>query len=237
MRWRLLAISIVLLIAAISANVVAEHFGGAWIWAAGCLTGGFLVGLMALGDMPPSYIGNFQLGEWGEKATAKALKPLLRNGWEVLHDLQHDYGNIDHVVVGPSGIYLLDSKWVVGQAEVTEDGLRVRRWEDNENTYIHHENLGSRMRRAAADLHDRVQGKSRINHFVQAVVVVHGGFAGPPQQVNSVTYLSGDQLEAYLRGQQPALTSDRAQQIAAVIFSAYPDPRDDRLASTAPLGR
>jgi hypothetical protein len=54
------------------------------------------------------------LGLYGEKAVAEALVPLLTEGYHVFHDVPCEYGNatfdIDHVVIGPSGIYCIETK-------------------------------------------------------------------------------------------------------------------------------
>ncbi|MFJ7592499.1 nuclease-related domain-containing protein [Streptomyces sp. NPDC097617] len=52
-------------------------------------------------------------GAVGERATAARLKPLVREGWTVLHDRALPTGdaNVDHLLVSPSGVVIvLDSK-------------------------------------------------------------------------------------------------------------------------------
>src|SRR5713226_7542656 len=51
-------------------------------------------------------------GARGERETAKELRPLTRRGWVVLHDrvIPGCPGNVDHIVVGPTGIHVVDSK-------------------------------------------------------------------------------------------------------------------------------
>jgi hypothetical protein len=75
-------------------------------------------------DSPPPHIENWRTGARGEHRTAKALAPLRRDGWILLHDLPDDHpggrqGNLDHIAIGPGGVYLLDSKWLGGDATVT----------------------------------------------------------------------------------------------------------------------
>jgi hypothetical protein len=54
------------------------------------------------------------LGLYGEKAVAEALVPLLAEGYQVFHDVPCEYGNavfnIDHIVIGPSGVYCIETK-------------------------------------------------------------------------------------------------------------------------------
>jgi hypothetical protein len=51
-------------------------------------------------------------GAEGERRTARLLAPLERHGYQVFHDLAvpRSPANVDHVVVGPTGVYVIDSK-------------------------------------------------------------------------------------------------------------------------------
>jgi len=51
-------------------------------------------------------------GAAGERRTARLLSPLERHGWVVLHDLAvpDSRANIDHLVIGPGGVLVIDSK-------------------------------------------------------------------------------------------------------------------------------
>lgn len=55
---------------------------------------------------------SFDWGGYGEELTARYLNPLSGDGWWVLHDLAvpASDANIDHIVVGPPGIFVVDSK-------------------------------------------------------------------------------------------------------------------------------
>lgn len=66
---------------------------------------------------------NFESGAVGELAVAAAVAPLTIAGWFVLHDrsLPHG-GNLDHVLVGPGGVFVLDAKNWSG-AVVTRGGV------------------------------------------------------------------------------------------------------------------
>ncbi len=53
---------------------------------------------------------NNALGLQGEMFTGEELNQLMLCGCRVFHDIQFDYGNIDHVVVSPSGVYSINTK-------------------------------------------------------------------------------------------------------------------------------
>jgi hypothetical protein len=48
-------------------------------------------------------------GSWGEEQTAEELRKLGPD-WYVAHNIANDHGNWDHIVVGPAGVFLVDSK-------------------------------------------------------------------------------------------------------------------------------
>ena len=69
----------------------------------------------------------YERGAAGEERTAHALAMLPASGWFVLHDVRWPgkrFANIDHVVVGPGGVFVIDSKAWSGRVEVRDGVLR-----------------------------------------------------------------------------------------------------------------
>lgn len=58
--------------------------------------------------------GNHYLGWFGERLTAEELEPLKSRGWRIFHDVPVSSGkaewNIDHVAVGPGGVFAIETK-------------------------------------------------------------------------------------------------------------------------------
>jgi hypothetical protein len=63
-------------------------------------------------------------GAAGERRTARLLGPLERQGWVVLHDLAvpSSRANIDHLVIGPGGVFVIDSKQYRGRLQLDRSG-------------------------------------------------------------------------------------------------------------------
>ena len=63
-------------------------------------------------------------GAAGERRTARLLGPLERQGWVVLHDLAvpGSRANLDHVVIGPGGVFVVDSKQYRGRLQLDPSG-------------------------------------------------------------------------------------------------------------------
>ena len=75
---------------------------------------------------------NFQAAALSEPLTAATLAPLADQGWRILHDRRwpgSTRGNVDHVVIGPGGVAVLDTKhW--SQSVQVRDG-RLWRGDDD----------------------------------------------------------------------------------------------------------
>jgi Nuclease-related domain len=63
-------------------------------------------------------------GAAGERRTARLLDPLERHGWAILHDLAipGSRANIDHLVIGPGGVFVIDSKHYRGRLRLDGSG-------------------------------------------------------------------------------------------------------------------
>jgi hypothetical protein len=63
-------------------------------------------------------------GAAGERRTARLVDPLERHGWVVLHDLAvpGSRANIDHLVIGPGGVFVIDSKQYRGRLQLDSSG-------------------------------------------------------------------------------------------------------------------
>jgi Nuclease-related domain len=105
-------------------------------------------------------------GADGERRTARLLAPLERHGWAVLHDLAipGSPANIDHLVVGPGGVLVIDSKQ-----------YRRRLWMDSYGLRWHGRDLlvaALRKVRWEADQADEILGVADVQ--VAAIVAIHG---------------------------------------------------------------
>jgi hypothetical protein len=92
-----------------------------------------LVGLMAatlvgwrLRFRPSEQARTWQRGAQGERHTARLLDRLTRDGYVVFHDLAvpgNTSANVDHLVIGPTGVFVIDSKQWTGSVQQGADGL------------------------------------------------------------------------------------------------------------------
>lgn len=70
---------------------------------------------------------SWEAGAAGERAVAAALAELEAAGWRVLHDVHwpgRPRANLDHVVVGPGGVVVVDAKNWSGTVKISNGVLR-----------------------------------------------------------------------------------------------------------------
>jgi hypothetical protein len=74
---------------------------------------------------PSEQARSWQRGAQGERRTARLLDRLTRDGYVVFHDLAvpDSPANVDHLVIGPSGVFIIDSKQWTGSVHQGADGL------------------------------------------------------------------------------------------------------------------
>lgn len=70
---------------------------------------------------------DYQLGFEGERYVGEALTPLIADGFDVFHDVPFDGYNIDHVLVGPPGVFTVETK--TRRKPINADGKKEYRVE------------------------------------------------------------------------------------------------------------
>ena len=97
---------------------------------------------------------------------------MTSSGWTLLHDLPRAYGgNIDHVIVGPGGVYLLESKDLTGVVSVRHGTLSLR-WREDPRDGYENPHIAPRARAAAAELSAHLRATVGTRVWVQPVVVI-----------------------------------------------------------------
>lgn len=155
-------------------------------------------------------------GAAGERATGRALDGLPK-GYVVRHDLvlPGTRANIDHVVIGPTGVYTIETKnYAKG---ITIKGGRAT--------------TGGRSAQPAVDQANRqAQAMSTaLGVAVQPIVCVQGGGveAGVfgKAVVEGVRFCSGPRLAKLLTSDPSALDPDQVAQLAALPLARKGSPR------------
>jgi hypothetical protein len=182
----------------------------------GALGGGVMALYLSLRDAPPWHIERWRVGHEGERRTAKVLRE-LNSDWTVWHDVPGRKGtNIDHVVLGPSGLYLLDSKNYSGEGHVEGRALEIR-WLEDPGAGWSHRRLIPRMRAANATLKEQVQEVTGLPLWVQPVVVLWMHFPGESVEVDGIRFIRGGLLGEWLSSRRAGSSPQDSASIAHAV--------------------
>jgi hypothetical protein len=184
--------------------IVAGHWAA---WIAGMVFGVGAGAIIAVRESPPGYIENWQVGAEGERKTEKALQALERPPWLVVHDVEHPRGNYDHIVVGPAGVFLLDSKNLLGVVYMRDGQPYLRRRLDPDADarcgWVRSGALSG-----AAGLYKELRRRGCRPPWVHAVVVLWSDFEEGVHEDGSCVLVHGSRLCQWI-SERPA-TLDQA---------------------------
>jgi hypothetical protein len=140
---------------------------------------------------------NWMRGARAERAVGETLNGLRSDGWVVMHDIeQGGEGNIDHLVSGPNGVYLVETK--------------ERRYDDRHLP---------KAKRQAAKVHDE------LGVWVTPVVCLHER-RGEPFCAQGVWVVPRQHLVGWLLAQRNRpVDIDRLRRFADRLGTADAEPR------------
>lgn len=181
-----------------------------WLASAIIITGVAAIAYLRL--IPKAW--NLVRGERGERKIGEILEAARAQGYRAYHDLVEDGFNIDHVVVGPSGIYAIETKFRSGYGEIeyrNGSGLFIvgSKCEDERDPL-------AQARGSARAVRVKLKEQTSTNYPVKAVLVYVGDWkiknAG---RDTDVAVLSTNELENYFVRYQPELSPNEIQMIAS----------------------
>lgn len=122
---------------------------------------GMLLSRLTLGILrAPDY--PWRVGAESEEAVGRELLK-LPPGWFVRHDIMiGENWNADHVVVGPPGAFVLDTKFRSGEVKTTRAGIRV----DGRKT-----KMADKVQDQAREISGRLRDAAQMRTWVQPVLV------------------------------------------------------------------
>jgi Nuclease-related domain len=146
-------------------------------------------------------------GAAGERRTARLLSPLERHGWVVLHDLAvpGSSANLDHLVIGPGGVFVIDSKHYRGRFQLDSSGrLRHGRYP-----------LAPALRAVDFEADQAAQVLPDPDVVVVPIVAVHGAQVPWGKVVmNGVPVVAAGRLPSMLRALPAVLGPERVAAVA-----------------------
>jgi len=156
----------------------------------------------------------------GERAVGQYLERLRADGYEVFHDVIGDGFNVDHVLIGPAGVFTIEtksySKPASGPAEISFDGEQVAigGWQPDRNPVI-------QARAQAGWLRALLKETTGREFTILPVIVYPGWFVkqdGRPK--TPLWVLNPKALPQFLKNRDPALGKSDIQ-LAAYHLSRF----------------
>lgn len=157
----------------------------------------------------------------GEKAVGQYLEALRESGYRVFHDVIGKNFNLDHVIIGPKGIFTIEtktfSKPVKGNATIHFDGTAI-----SINGYKPDRDPIAQALAQANWLSEFVKESTGHTHAVKPVVVFPGWFvcSGPDAKRNKVWVINPKGLPKFLEDASPQLSSEEIK-LTAYHLSRY----------------
>lgn len=148
--------------------------------------------------------GAWAQGAEGEEVVGEILEGLLADGWQVIHDVSFGRGNIDHVVVGPGGLFTVETKSRRGRV------------------FLDH--LEPKM---LAQAYSEMKTLEAITGMeVRALLVFSHAYVvdSVPAQRRGVTILPARMLTGYFARQRPKMTFEQADAIYDRLCLAVGQP-------------
>jgi hypothetical protein len=146
-------------------------------------------------------------GATGERRTARLLAPLERQGWAVLHDLAlpGSWAKLDHLVIGPGGVFVIDSKQFRGRLQLGPSG---RLWHGRYP-------LAPVLSAVSFEADQAAQVLTDLDVVVVPIVAVHGAQVPWGKVVTQgVPVLSARRLPSMLRALPAVLGPERVAAVA-----------------------
>ena len=154
-----------------------------------------------------------KLGRTGERAVGQYLEQqLMPAGFHVLHDIPGKGFNVDHVVVGSTGVFCIEtktrSKPVKGTASVQYDGEKV-----TVNGFAPDRDPVVQAKASAKWLCEMLQSSTGKRFFVQPIVLFPGWYVEPMPEHVEVWVLNEKVASSFIQGAKTHITPEDASLI------------------------
>lgn len=164
-------------------------------------------------------LARLHVGARRQQNVAEILDRIRAKGFVTLHDVSHNGFKIDHVVVGPSGIYAIETKTRTGSGTIEYRG-------DQElllNGRINDSPAVRQARTSAQAAHLHLKQHLHECYWVNPLLVFTGDWRVQPSPRDfAIDVIIEDQLEDYFDRQQPELTGAEIAHICSHLERSAP---------------
>ncbi len=174
--------------------------------------------LLARAGQARQAVERYSRGYDGEQMIGALLDGLGPHGWRVLHDRRRQPrspANLDHVLVGPAGVFVIDAKnWTGGRLRLDERGMAVGKWRKDDELH---------SAKVDADIvREHVDGLGERAGTAAVVAFVHDMGLPAPVQHRGIVLLQREQLLSWLTALPSRLGPDQVNYLAAALDVKFP---------------
>jgi Nuclease-related domain len=178
-----------------------------------------LVGIFVILRFVMPLVERHDVGATGEERVGDVLDGLAGEDWHVIHDASLGRGNVDHILIGPAGVFTVETKSHPGPIKVAR---------------VH----GATLRQAQAQR----KAIARVTGVpVEPLLVFSRAWVDKPlARRKGVRVTTARMLSGYLERRPATLTREQVEQARAHVAAALLEYRDQALdasRSTHPLSR
>lgn len=147
----------------------------------------------------------------GEKAVGQFLERLRGSGYQVFHDVMGDDFNVDHVIIGPAGLFTIETKTISkpmrGEVKIQFDGETIQI-----NGQAMERNPVRQAKAQASWLKRILQETTEREYKVRPVVVFPGWFIEPkPGSSRELWVLEPKALPKFLDNEPNVLSAEEVK--------------------------
>jgi len=154
----------------------------------------------------------FNRGERGERHVADVLEELRRDGYKPVHDIVGNGFNVDHVIVGPGGVFAIETKYRSGRGQITfrnSEGVFV-------GDRLEEKDYLKQARANAKTISDLIHENCGRREWVTPLVVFVGDWKVKEDwRDTNVRVLTPDRIRRYIGSQQPRLRPNEIELIVS----------------------
>lgn len=156
-------------------------------------------------------VDRHERGAIGEEQVGGLIEALAAEGWSVIHDACFEHGNVDHILIGPGGIYTIETKSHPGPIVVRQ---------------IHGATL--EQARSEQKVIERVTGEA-----VEPLIVYSRAWVDRPlARRKGVRIVPARMLMSYLERRPPTLSDEEIGRAQRRVLDATVDRRPRRSAGS-----
>jgi nuclease-like protein len=145
----------------------------------------------------------------GEQRVAELLAELEPNGYRAIHDLDIGRGNADHVLVGPAGVFVIETKDWGGRFYPVHGRLMFNERAANE--------VVGQVRAAAVAVSRRLEHAGIEARVLPLIVSTRASVHRSPLRIGAVTAVEADGLAAFVRRRPASMDAEAVSKALSAI--------------------